>query len=154
MEVYSHLAESGLAVKHPEPVWRNLDGEIVDENQALGLKSEYELIHPELVVFVDEVGSNTSQTKDGQVGCETYLCAAKGRPQQQKMPMSQCWPYYCTRVPLNVCYFFLLLQSLNLNGHWASIHLWTGSVKNQKRKKNMGEGKVFSLGPACSYRIC
>jgi hypothetical protein len=27
-EVYSHLAESGLAVK---PVWRNLDGEVVDE---------------------------------------------------------------------------------------------------------------------------
>ena len=28
-EVYSHLAEVGLAVKRPEPVWRNLDGEIV-----------------------------------------------------------------------------------------------------------------------------
>ncbi len=38
-EVYSHLAESGLAVKHPEPVWRNLDGEVVGEKQALGLKS-------------------------------------------------------------------------------------------------------------------
>ncbi len=35
-EVYSHLADSHLAVKHPGPVWRNADEEIVDENQALG----------------------------------------------------------------------------------------------------------------------
>jgi len=49
--VYFHLAESGLAVKHSEPVLRNAEGEIVEEEQAIGLKSEYELIHPELVVF-------------------------------------------------------------------------------------------------------
>ena len=33
-EVYSHLTESGLAVKHAESVWRDADGEIVDERQA------------------------------------------------------------------------------------------------------------------------
>jgi len=81
-EVYSHLVESGLAVKHSEPVWRNKEGEVVEKEQAVGLQSEYELIHPEWLVFVDEVGSNTSQTKDGHVGGETYLCAADGRPQQ------------------------------------------------------------------------
>jgi hypothetical protein len=54
----------------------------VEKEQAVGLQSEYELIHPEWLVFVDEVGSNTSQTKDGHVGGETYLCAADGRPQQ------------------------------------------------------------------------
>jgi hypothetical protein len=82
-EVYSHLTESGLAVKYPESVWRNADGEIVDEKQAIGLKSKYKLIHPELVVFVDEVESNTSQMKDSQVGGETYLCTADGCPQQR-----------------------------------------------------------------------
>jgi hypothetical protein len=65
-EAFSHLAGSSLAVKHLEPVRRNSDGEIVDEKQALGLKSEYEMIYPELVVFVNEVGTKTSQTKDGQ----------------------------------------------------------------------------------------
>jgi hypothetical protein len=32
---------------------------------------------------VDEVGSNTSQTKDGQVGGQTHLCTVDGRPQNR-----------------------------------------------------------------------
>ena len=57
------------------------------ETEALGVKSEFELIHPELLLFVDEVGSNTCQTKDGQVGGETYLCNVDGRPQQKAATM-------------------------------------------------------------------
>jgi hypothetical protein len=83
-EVYSHLVTSGLAVKHAEPVWRNETGDVVPcEKDAFGLKSAYELIHPEWLVFVDEVGSNTSQAKDGAVGGQTYLCTKDGRPQQR-----------------------------------------------------------------------
>jgi hypothetical protein len=52
------------------------------EEQAFGLKSPYELIHPDWLLFVDEVGSNTSQAKDGNVGGQFYLCSVDGRPQQ------------------------------------------------------------------------
>jgi hypothetical protein len=83
-EVYSHLAERGLAVKYSENVWRNAEGEIVKEEQAVGLKSEYELIHPELVVFVDEVGSNTRLTY-------VLLMAAHNNMLLPKTPISQCW---------------------------------------------------------------
>jgi len=31
---------------------------------------------------VDECGSNTTQTKDGHVGGQLYLCSIDGRPQQ------------------------------------------------------------------------
>ncbi len=80
-EVYSHLVVSGLAVKHEEPLWRNEAGEVVScEKDAFALQSAYELIHPEWLVFVDDVGSNTSQTKDGAIGGETYLCGKMGRP--------------------------------------------------------------------------
>jgi hypothetical protein len=44
-EIYSHLATSGLAVKHDEAVWRNKAGEVSCEKDAYGMKSEYELIH-------------------------------------------------------------------------------------------------------------
>jgi hypothetical protein len=37
-----------------------------------------QLIHAEHLIFVDEVGSNTSQAKDGQVGGHTYLCSVEG----------------------------------------------------------------------------
>jgi hypothetical protein len=67
-EVYSHLVTSGLAVKHTEPVWQNETSDVVPcKKDAFGLKSAYELIHPEWLVFVDEVGSNMSQAKDGAV---------------------------------------------------------------------------------------
>jgi hypothetical protein len=67
-ELYSSPVTAGLAEKHDEPVWRNAAGDIVAEEEALGHKSAYELLHPEMFVFVDEVGSNTSQTKNGHVG--------------------------------------------------------------------------------------
>ncbi len=63
-EIYKDFCCGGIAVEHPEPVWRNEAGEVVEsEEQAFGLKSKYELIHPDWLLFVDEVGSNTSQAK-------------------------------------------------------------------------------------------
>jgi hypothetical protein len=77
--VSSQLVEVGLALRHPEPVWCNKDDNIVNEEHlAVGLKSAFKLIHPDWLIFVDEVGCNTSQTKDGQVGGEKFLCAVDG----------------------------------------------------------------------------
>jgi hypothetical protein len=33
--------------------------------------------HPEKLIFVNEVGSNSSTTKDGNVGGEKFLCEAE-----------------------------------------------------------------------------
>jgi hypothetical protein len=42
------------------------------------LKSEYFLLYPEKLLFADEVGKNTSQANDGNVGGEKSLCFAGG----------------------------------------------------------------------------
>jgi len=81
-EVYTSLVDSGLAIKHDVPVWRNDAGEVVNKENSVGCESKYELVHPNLLLFVDEVGSNTSQAKDGNVGGEKFLCTKHGRPQQ------------------------------------------------------------------------
>jgi hypothetical protein len=46
--IYENLCTAGLACKHPEPLWRDENGDVVnsDEN-ACGCKSNYELIHPD-----------------------------------------------------------------------------------------------------------
>jgi hypothetical protein len=81
-EEYSSLVTAILAVKHDEPIWRKEAGEVVEsEEDAFGCKSELALIHSEWLVFVDEVGSNTPQTKDGNVGGQIYLCTKDGHPQ-------------------------------------------------------------------------
>ena len=56
----------------------------LEEKDALGLQTKYNLIcPPDRLLFVDEVGSNTSQTKDGHVGGELFLCGKGERPQQR-----------------------------------------------------------------------
>jgi hypothetical protein len=66
-EVYTSLVTSGPVVKHDTSYWRNEAREVLElEKEAEGCKSPYELIHPDRLVFVDEVGSNTSQAKRWQ----------------------------------------------------------------------------------------
>jgi hypothetical protein len=48
------------------------------KKDAAGLESHYESVHPEWLFFVDEVGSNMSQAKDGAIGGQTYLCSKTG----------------------------------------------------------------------------
>jgi hypothetical protein len=61
LEVSSHLVESGLAVRYPEPVLYDGNGDlVVDEQLAFGKKLHFELNHPDWVILVDEVGNNMS----------------------------------------------------------------------------------------------
>lgn len=58
------------------------EGEIVEHpHEAFGLPTEYMMQRPNKLLFVDEVGSNTPTTKDGNVGGEKFLCEAGGSPQ-------------------------------------------------------------------------
>ncbi len=58
------MVEAGIAIKLDNPVWLDKTGEIVQsEELAHGLKTSYQLVHPSKLLFVDEVGNNTSQTK-------------------------------------------------------------------------------------------
>ena len=59
--VYNAMESTGVALKLDEPTWMNKKGEAVkDESEACGLQCTHKLIHPEYVLFVDEVGSNTN----------------------------------------------------------------------------------------------
>jgi hypothetical protein len=59
------------------PVWLDKAGEIVQSDEvAHGLKSFYQIIHPSKLIFVDEVGNKTPQTKDGNRGGKNLLVHA------------------------------------------------------------------------------
>ena len=73
-KVYSAMVRSGVALELPNEVWVTLDGRITEnEDESTGKKTRYLLTHPELVFFVDEVGSNTSQKNDGNVGGQKFV---------------------------------------------------------------------------------
>ena len=61
----------GVATKLAEPVWMDRTGIIVDhERDVFGCKVIHYMDHPEMVLCMDEVGTNTSQKVDGVVGGE------------------------------------------------------------------------------------
>ena len=61
--IYSLMAETGIAAKLDTAHYFNKSGQIVEsEGEACGRKSKYMLVLPEKFFFVDEVSSNTSHT--------------------------------------------------------------------------------------------
>jgi hypothetical protein len=153
-EVYSNLVASRLAVKHNDAIWRNAAGDVVPENESLGCQSAYELIHPEWLVFVDEVGSNTSQTKDGRVGGQTYLCMKEGRPQQRAATKDAHFTVLgftaANGKPLMCAIIF---AAKSLKEEWRlgfnPFVEWIGEEDDVSQ--NVGEGKAMPEGPECIF---
>ena len=72
--VYNSMVTAGVAVKLDDPAWFDKDGkEVATEDEAFGWQSQFKLTHPELVLFMDEVGNNMSQKEDGNIGGQKLL---------------------------------------------------------------------------------
>jgi hypothetical protein len=57
------MVAGGIAVEFANKEWLNNEGVVaLEEKDALGLQTKNYLIFPDRLLFVDEVGSNTSQT--------------------------------------------------------------------------------------------
>ena len=62
-QVYKEMVVGGTAVELPNKEWLNKEGvAVLEEKDALGLQTKNYLNFPDRLLFVDEVGSNTSQT--------------------------------------------------------------------------------------------
>lgn len=51
----------------------NENGETVDSSAGVGLKVKVQIIHPEWLLFGDEVGTDMSQKNDGSVGGQLFV---------------------------------------------------------------------------------
>jgi hypothetical protein len=57
----------------------NVHGDEVCEDDIFGRKVTHKMTNPSYVVFVDEVGSNTSMEGDGHVGGEFFIMGTQVR---------------------------------------------------------------------------
>ncbi len=74
------MVEADVAFKMLEEAWLNQDGLVVEEaSEAFGPKSKYIVSHPNYIVFVDEVGVNTSERDDGNIGGPKFVVGRKSR---------------------------------------------------------------------------
>jgi hypothetical protein len=149
------MVANGIAEKLPEPVWRNESNEIVDaEAKAFGLKTPYNLIRPDKLLFVDEVGSNTSQKKDGHKGGEELL-VRKGRKAQQKAATKDAHFTVmgftaANGEPIMCCIIF---AKAVMDPAWQlgldPFALWEGNEVDVEGNTG-GEGKRYPKGPECN----
>jgi hypothetical protein len=153
-EVYNSLVTAGRAVKHDEPVWRSAVGDIVPKEITFECKSMFELIHPEWLVFVNEVGSNTSQTKDGNVGGQTYLCTKEGCMQQRAATKDAHFTllgFTAANGKPIMCAIIFAAKAMKddwITGFDPFVE-WIG--EEDEIEKNMGDGKSLPLGPECNF---
>jgi hypothetical protein len=77
------MVACGNASKVIRKVHVDKSGSIVEfEADGYGLPTQYLMQRPDrMLFFVDEAGSNTSITKDGNVGGEKFLCHISAQPQ-------------------------------------------------------------------------
>jgi hypothetical protein len=154
-ELYQNLCSAGIACKHPEALWIDKNGEVVEvQEQAFVCKSEFELIHPDHLIFIDEVGSNTLQAKDGQVGGQTYLCSVDGRPQNRAATKDAHFTvlgFTAANGELLLC--AIIFAAKSMKREWVTgfdpFAEWIGNEGNFEQ--NCGD-KPYPFGPTCFFK--
>jgi len=108
-EIYKNLCSAGIACEHPEAQWRDKNGDVVEtEDEAFGCKTRYELIHPDHFIFVDEVGNNTSQAKDGQVRGQPICAPRTVDPNNKQQLRMRTSPFWVLQLPMESLFSVLL----------------------------------------------
>jgi len=83
-QIYNVMKQAGLTNDFNTLVLMDHCGNIVldDDNNAaaFGHPVSQKLIHPDHLLFMDEMGLNTNQKKDGHIGGELFLCAQGTTP--------------------------------------------------------------------------
>ena len=89
--VYDELVQVKLATPYDEPMWQDSDGTFCPESSGLGCRVTHNFTKPEMCIVMDEVGGNTSQKGDGQIGGELLVCAKGMMPQKRIHTSDRHW---------------------------------------------------------------
>ena len=80
------MVDAGAAIKLDATAWFNKDGnKAPTEENCAGQQSSYKLTCPDLVLFMDEVGDNTSQKNNRNVGGQKLLMDPKHQALMQSV---------------------------------------------------------------------
>ena len=161
--IYKELHDAGVASKYEgDGVWKNLDGEIVDRQEACGRKCLYELTHPGYLLFVDEVGSNTNMTSDKNKGGEQFVCERGTVPRQQASNTDihfTCLGFTNASGEAVMCGVIIGGSTMSadqvlgfdiLAGTQSEIEKWAKILKDDDAfNQNMTTSHMFPGGPTC-----
>ena len=101
------------------------------------------------------MASNTSQAKDGKVGGEIFLCTKEGRPQQCAATKDANFTMLgFTSANGKPIMCALIFAAKAMKNEWTlgfdPFAEWIG--EEEDIQGNMGEGKVYPMGPECTFK--
>jgi hypothetical protein len=155
-EVYEAMVDSGVAIKFDEEVHVDVNGNVTEEEEGFGRKTKYLVTRPNYILYVDEVGDNTSQKSDGNVGGEKFLVAADQRA-LIRASFSDC---HFTVLGFTagdgkpVCCVIILSGSELRANHimgvqpWAEVH---GDIMVDLEQNSGRLDKFYPFGPKCVH---
>lgn len=157
--VYEQMIEAKIAERLPEDqqYWVDKDGNVVDsEDKAAGHKCEVKLTHPEFLLFADEVGTDTAQDKDKNVGGTVYVTIDG---QRASLPSSKASSRFtvlgvtaATGEPL-MCIVIMAAKEVVPREAMGFDHLAENPYDPDKPlKENEGPGKALPGLPTCEFR--
>jgi len=158
-EVYDAMVECKVASKHPQPIYKNADGNIaIDWKEKFGMPCTHNIDHPEMCLVVDEVGSDLSQKGDGHIGGAKYACEKGTVPQNKVQHTDKHFTLLgftaLTGEPV-LCVIIIagIQEKLNVESGIDPFVTETFGDASDKDyfDRNFGPGKLFPGGPTCTF---
>ena len=79
-EVYESLVECDVTSKIDNPVYMDCLGNPTVKSEGLWCKYTYRIVHPDMCLVVDKVGSKLSEKGDGHIRGQKFVCGMSTIP--------------------------------------------------------------------------
>ena len=156
--VYEAMEIAKVAKKLPEPEWQNEKGEKVsNREEAVGEKVEYELTHPDYILYVDEVGNNTCQKEDGSKGGQKMLVERGSEARTACSTSDAHWTtlgFTAVNGEPVLCVIIFASKTLSVEER-LGVDIHAPSPQDDDAmfsRDHYGPGKYFPGGPRCNFR--
>src|SRR5688500_17788077 len=73
-EIYNTFITAGVATVQDVPVYQDINGNIVMEEEKYGELIDINIVHPEYILFANKTGLNTLSREDGHKGGTKFIC--------------------------------------------------------------------------------
>jgi hypothetical protein len=138
----------------------DIDGNVVESaDKAYGQPCTIRITHPELCFVADEVGSNISQTGDGNIGGRKLVCATGCVPQQKVGNKNKHFTVMgLTALTGEPVMCIVIIEGMQRQveielGIDLDVQTDVGSLNDMDYvKRNTGKGKRFPGGPTCHFK--
>ena len=122
-KIYHTFITTGVARNLEVPVYQDIDGKVVSEDDRYGELIDLKMLHPEYILFANKTGLNTSSKDDRNKGGTKFVCSLNKVPktnvQHQKTGAPYCH-FFCTGQAI-LCAIIYMAEGSNVQ-----IDLHTG----------------------------